>query len=85
MSGGEWVLCIAAVLITFVYYTIVSGSAWTRVLLLAGIAVHAFWAVGVVCIIALSDGGFIFTPLFFGGAACWIAYATMTPHAHNAA
>jgi hypothetical protein len=82
MSDGEWALCIATILITFIYYAVVSGSVWSRGLLLAGIAIHVLWAAAVVCIAALSDGGFIFAPLFFTGAACWIAYAMITPRAN---
>ena len=85
MPLGEWASCITVVLITLIYYAIVSGNPWTRRLLMAGIVIHALWAFAVVCIVAQSGGGFIFAPLFFAGATCWIAYAVMTPHAHNAA
>ena len=75
MSDGEWALCIAPVLFTFIYYGIVSCLVWSRFLLWCGIALHVLWAIAVVCIFTLSDGGFILTPLFFPGLACWTAYA----------
>jgi hypothetical protein len=75
MSQEAWALCIAVILITFIYYAVVSSSVWTRALLVVGVVVHALWAVAMVCIVGLSGGGFLLTPLFFAGAACWIGYA----------
>jgi hypothetical protein len=80
MSRGEWTFCIAAVLITLVYYAVVSVSIWSRGLLFTGIALHVLWVVAVIWIVTLSDGGFILMPLLLAGAACWIAFTAMAPH-----
>jgi hypothetical protein len=79
MSRGEWALCNASVLVTFIHYAVVSDSVWSRRLLVVGIAIHLVWFVAVVCIVTLSGGGVLLTPLFFAGLACWIAYAATVP------
>ncbi len=79
LSAFGWFCCVAGVGFTFLYYLVVSILEWSNWLLWVGIAVHLVGALGFLCIISQSDGGFILAPVMFAGFGCWFAYLNSVP------